>query len=145
MFLSSHKKRKPFNRLPHAGGGVSNHLFIWCRVKRSSPRRWGCFSQVGCIWTFFHVFPTQVGVFPKGLLMYASFCCLPHAGGGVSIVGITAPRIAMSSPRRWGCFPTARWSLLSLLVFPTQVGVFLCERGCRSFLVCLPHAGGGVS
>ena len=51
----------------------------------------------------------------------------------------------MSSPRTWGCF-LQRFRLLPLhLVFPTHVGVFLCQYRRLFASACLPHARGGVS
>ena len=71
-------------RLPHARGGVSIKCQREITCSSSSPRPWGCF--------FFPVqrrfqrpvFPTPVGVFPKGRQGVATLRRLPHARGGVS-------------------------------------------------------------
>ncbi len=70
---------------------------------------------------------------------------LPHAGGGVSAVGLGTLSQQESSPRRWGCFSISLAQGRESLVFPTQVGVFLVDEKLNIFTVSLPHAGGGVS
>ena len=71
--------------------------------------------------------------------------CLPHARGGVSQCRIKYARLAVSSPRSWGCFPSALRLIITGEVFPTLVGVFpgVQKKACSRF--CLPHARGGVS
>ncbi|WP_438285042.1 hypothetical protein, partial [Vibrio cholerae] len=51
----------------------------------------------------------------------------------------------VSSPRRWGCFPSTRLGWILGIVFPTQVGVFLKMALPPSDSFSLPHTGGGVS
>ena len=50
-----------------------------------------------------------------------------------------------SSPRPWGCFPTAGAGDPRRPVFPTPVGVFLKSWASRLTSCRLPHARGGVS
>ncbi len=90
--------------LPHAGGGVSKLLDRRTFINKSSPRRWGCFSQAIEAGRKAGVFPTQVGVFliPAGWCSFSA--CLPHAGGGVSHRDGSGRFQPLSSPRRWGCF-----------------------------------------
>ena len=72
-------------------------------------------------------------------------CCFPHAGGDVSYAVAVGHCVTSFSPRRWGCFPVHRAVADLLLVFPTQVGMFLglLLRAC--FSEGFPHAGGDVS
>ena len=51
----------------------------------------------------------------------------------------------MSSPRTWGCFQKPLKKTLSLMVFPTHVGVFPGMLSFSVVAVGLPHARGGVS
>ncbi len=54
------------------------------KITLSSPRPWGCFSEVYPQSIISRVFPTPVGVFPDiGYDVRISFS-LPHARGGVS-------------------------------------------------------------
>ena len=111
--------------LPHARGGVSQHL---------AP----CERCEG-------VFPTHVGVFPDRRLIVLTIAGLPHARGGVSAGAISSKAVGSSSPRTWGCFREPPHSILKVTVFPTHVGVFLRIASSGSFSRCLPHARGGVS
>ena len=52
--------------LPHARGGVSFGGFFMAYRRRSSPRSWGCFRSRRNAGGYAQVFPTLVGVFPKG-------------------------------------------------------------------------------
>ncbi|EEY42227.1 hypothetical protein VIJ_001171 [Vibrio cholerae RC27] len=79
----------PFIRLPHAGGGVSKNIDACRMAFQSSPRRWGCFHLERTQAAIRSVFPTQVGVFPAMCYPMRKRRCLPHAGGGVSILRIT--------------------------------------------------------
>ena len=90
--------------LPHACGGVSslNELIILCLV--SSPRMWGCFSRRHSGHFGYGVFPTHVGVFPKGKNCHKKTLRLPHACGGVSQVSLALRTGKLSSPRMWGQF-----------------------------------------
>src|SRR5690625_2548617 len=45
----------------------------------------------------------------------------------------------------WGCFPSSSFSLITLKVFPTHVGVFPPAQPQPLRPSCLPHACGGVS
>ena len=71
--------------LPHACGGVSIKKRKAGRLKRSSPRLWGCFQINQCPLTCRQVFPTPVGVFPNTPPDTKLAFCLPHACGGVSV------------------------------------------------------------
>ena len=77
--------------------------------------------------------------------MFASFACLPHARGGVSILILYCKGSSGSSPRAWGCFFDLYKSATSYVVFPTRVGVFLQSRLTFPINMSLPHARGGVS
>ena len=91
------------------------------------------------------VFPTQVGVFPGYQMVLRLRKGLPHAGGGVSVIEQLTDISKSSSPRRWGCFSYNIHSYFPVLVFPTQVGVFLALQRIKLWNISLPHAGGGVS
>ena len=52
---------------------------------------------------------------------------------------------ATSSPRPWGCFSPQKHPHLTIIVFPTPVGVFLVLSGSSRSSKGLPHARGGVS
>ena len=145
------------HRLPHARGGVSE-LDSLPAPYRSSPRPWGCFLEMpqGSI----PVFPTPVGVFPQ-MTVQAAYLRLPHARGGVSLIGKSYAVFAGLPHARGGVslrnerngkllvFPTPVGVFLitllrARLVFPTPVGVFLCSAS-RRHTIGLPHARGGVS
>ena len=51
--------------LPHVRGGVSHHHDSRRGMGGSSPRAWGCFSDVDTEAPLHTVFPTCVGVFPR--------------------------------------------------------------------------------
>ena len=112
-------------RLPHARGGVS-------RVESSSASTPA-------------VFPTHVGVFPSRSIPSPPPLSLPHARGGVSGLTNSCPRIALSSPRTWGCFSGSGSWWCHARVFPTHVGVFPFLEKVPKIRKSLPHARGGVS
>ena len=131
--------------LPHARGGVSVDYSDTDSIHWSSPRPWGCFPRRRSSSGRQAVFPTPVGVFLRQRKVPGPSRSLPHARGGVSPIRARSPFTKPSSPRPWGCFPTAMLRLPRSRVFPTPVGVFLrpvsgLENVCR-----LPHARGGVS
>ena len=132
--------------LPHARGGVSITLDLLRGWGVSSPRSWGCFLGADTNAGESGVFPTLVGVFlrtgnsfePRLQSSPRSWGCfskrneyrrsrfsLPHARGGVSVLG-------------WG-------GNYGFQVFPTLVGVFLRPKNRFSAQHRLPHARGGVS
>ena len=51
----------------------------------------------------------------------------------------------MFSLRKWGCCLTPDGLGLSVMVFPTQVGVLLIHWRISSLLDCFPYASGGVA
>ena len=53
--------------------------------------------------------------------------------------------LSVSSPRTWGCFQVPSTASRKPTVFPTHVGVFLCQRPLSWQVYRLPHARGGVS
>ena len=114
-------------------------------LQRSSPRPWGCFSQLRFFSSTPSVFPTPVGVFPIPWWLLALLVCLPHARGGVSMFSMRVTRNTRSSPRPWGCFFYQIVDCRDVIVFPTPVGVFLAHPGMRLVFRGLPHARGGVS
>ena len=91
------------------------------------------------------VFPTPVGVFLVGTWPEISRKSLPHARGGVSGIRWRVQDAKASSPRPWGCFQDMALQLARSAVFPTPVGVFLCQLLLRCYSLSLPHARGGVS
>ncbi len=131
--------------LPHARGGVSPSRAPRSLRHASSPRPWGCFHADFILSVSRIVFPTPVGVFLAFRFFLRRAFRLPHARGGVSAVIRHHGRPRMSSPRPWGCFRNITNSLALPIVFPTPVGVFLCDCVIFAAIECLPHARGGVS
>ena len=110
---------------PHAGGDVSGLRRLRDPADWFSPRRWGCF--------------------PASIRMMLCIKSFPHAGGDVSGNAPVRVRLLQFSPRRWGCF---QWLLVycsRIVVFPTQVGMFLRTFMPPSGVCRFPHAGGDVS
>ena len=70
---------------------------------------------------------------------------LPHARGGVSQRLGSILRGLRSSPRTWGCFYRMTVKIVTLVVFPTHVGVFPIRSNEGWNRGGLPHARGGVS
>ena len=140
VFLKKAVKRPTCGGLPHARGGVSISHRLAPRLRRSSPRTWGCFSSDALDAIQSSVFPTHVGV----------FLLLPRQQEKQGIPAhfhrqCNAKAFGMSSPRTWGCFRFFPVRAHHTLVFPTHVGVFLPTFD-KPVLVCrLPHARGGVS
>ena len=131
--------------LPHACGGVSNPCSSLWRIKKSSPRMWGCFQAVGSDPFWDDVFPTHVGVFLPQRKGLSERPRLPHACGGVSHYCRSDDPEHPSSPRMWGCFWICTMRPGLFVVFPTHVGVFLQTDGDGLPTQSLPHACGGVS
>ena len=125
VFLTFNLQTIFLSCLPHARGGVSVERGLPALIPLSSPRSWGCFQTAKKGPCHGSVFPTLVGVFPKGSQAMRSKESLPHARGGVSnkrcplrrrprvfptLVGVFllpgqfSHRWAESSPRSWGCF-----------------------------------------
>ena len=130
------------HRLPHARGGVSKIDRFGDLESRSSPRPWGCFRHQVRHAPGEEVFPTPVGVFPPSRAMLELMACLPHARGGVSDVQRTRIKVALSSPRPWGCFPEPCPAQCRCLVFPTPVGVFPKLSTAVLQSSSLPHTRG---
>ena len=110
---------------PHAGGDVSIVKELREAGMKFSPRRWGCFRY--CLersWLR-RVFPTQVGMFLSRRLSIGRRGSFPHAGGDVSPTSDFRASRSSFSPRRWGCFQKNLIEVNGILVFPTQVGMFL--------------------
>ena len=128
--------------LPHARGGVSDELARAKIEARSSPRPWGCFLPRVHTSTGSAVFPTPVGVFPRSCRGCRCHGGLPHARGGVSDVQRTRIKVALSSPRPWGCFPEPCPAQCRCLVFPTPVGVFPKLSTAVLQSSSLPHTRG---
>ena len=111
----------------------------------SSPRAWGCFLQTLYGPISSAVFPTCVGVFLRSVQLLFGSQGLPHVRGGVSLNPMQLVRTGPSSPRAWGCFFNRMQVFLSILVFPTCVGVFLGTEFAEIGIFGLPHVRGGVS
>ena len=94
-------------RLPHVRGGVSIRGCAVGIMSLSSPRAWGCFSDLDFVAMASDVFPTCVGVFPWLERLEVTGVRLPHVRGGVS-----------------SSVPVAHEARQ---VFPTCVGVFLVQ------------------
>ena len=110
---------------PHAGGDVSPALTDVPTSLSFSPRRWGCFHTRALPKETVGVFPTQVGMFLSRRLSIGRRGSFPHAGGDVSIMPSGSSSAMAFSPRRWGCFQKNLIEVNGILVFPTQVGMFL--------------------
>ena len=131
--------------LPHACGGVSEIRPSSPAPGWSSPRLWGCFSDLTFDLTAAPVFPTPVGVFPTVATKSLPGLRLPHACGGVSPAYRGQEVHLWSSPRLWGCFRIHCCGVCRCRVFPTPVGVFLIADLGGLGQGGLPHACGGVS
>ena len=114
----------PAASLPHARGGVSPIDIVAFFYIPSSPRPWGCFFILMKMRALVLVFPTPVGVFPKGFHRANPLLRLPHARGGVSKELASSCLRCLSSPRPWGCFLSGWRKKTAGNVFPTPVGVF---------------------
>ena len=122
VFLSKEGSGAELKCLPHARGGVSPVRLQEAAPDASSPRTWGCFRLERIRDTTRKVFPTHVGVFPHPRFPMTRSTGLPHARGGVSIMGAGRGSYALSSPRTWGCFHKPNAPPTDLSVFPTHVG-----------------------
>src|SRR5690606_33569568 len=91
------------------------------------------------------IFPTHVGVFLPLARLEGSWTDFPHARGGVSRIGSGVMAWGQFSPRTWGCFGRNFDRLRLPFIFPTHVGVFLCNRQKGPIIRNFPHARGGVS
>ena len=111
--------------IPHARGGVSKEALMRSDTLIYSPRPWGCFSFSAPIWCRYIIFPTPVGVFPKG--------------------GVYLGAFLRYSPRPWGCFRYTDFVLRIFQIFPTPVGVFPSAGSGAGSADYIPHARGGVS
>ena len=145
VFLAQRRPCRHEVGLPHARGGVSFLYWSTDMVLRSSPRTWGCFLKRRVAEASDTVFPTHVGVFPVKSKTANRFSCLPHARGGVSGASEHAVVRRQSSPRTWGCFIPVAGTSITVVVFPTHVGVFPLSSPCALTMGRLPHARGGVS
>ena len=95
-------------------------------LRESSPREWGCFS----------------GVNSGGMPLLS----LPHASGGVSVIGEDMDSGDKVFPTRVGVFPSPRRrSRRRIKSSPREWGCFLRDLGRCLDVVGLPHASGGVS
>ncbi len=131
--------------LPHARGGVSSPSIVGFMTVTSSPRPWGCFSGDVIPTAKKPVFPTPVGVFPMKDPAPTLGAGLPHARGGVSLVGPLATAGRRSSPRPWGCFGRKKKARTMAGSSPRPWGCFWQRRAMRGLQYSLPHARGGVS
>ena len=131
--------------LPHVRGGVSFILPSVSVALPSSPRAWGCFHIANLLTPPVPVFPTCVGVFPRGEASFKTSRGLPHVRGGVSRRPDIHTLQGSSSPRAWGCFFFPVHCHGELVVFPTCVGVFLSSPCALAMSTGLPHVRGGVS
>ena len=126
-------------------GGVSKTRSVGKGVKLSSPRAWGCFTDLAAHQDCQHVFPTCVGVFLSCFYDGLPRVGLPHVRGGVSFSKPGEHLLPLSSPRAWGCFLYLIKRDVHTPVFPTCVGVFLSCVLFYDLHYRLPHVRGGVS
>ena len=145
VFLPVTERGLPRSCLPHARGGVSILAISRFIQAWSSPRTWGCFSELVAINAGAVVFPTHVGVFLDNDPDDFRRRRLPHARGGVSRSHQISRSSLRSSPRTWGCFCGFICFSRICAVFPTHVGVFPSAENPSVDRHCLPHARGGVS
>ena len=145
MFLRTDFLTRLTASLPHVRGGVSLRSSLLSRSGWSSPRAWGCFDRGRLLHQKVAVFPTCVGVFLYGTRRRTTTPGLPHVRGGVSLPPDPRAGSMPSSPRAWGCFKIFFAATQGKAVFPTCVGVFLCEDSKVIHISCLPHVRGGVS
>ena len=87
VFLTFVYMLEVMKRIPHARGGVSIARDLLEKVRKYSPRTWGCFYSSRCHSSSSQVFPTHVGVFPEDLAQGDRAESIPHARGGVSEAG----------------------------------------------------------
>ena len=139
------KRRRAFQSLPRASGGVSCRSRWATRARQSSPRKRGCFSECQVYRRYDHVFPAQAGVFPEACESSKQHLGLPRASGGVSDALHVSIETRWSSPRKRGCFQNAFLNAAARLVFPAQAGVFLRRIVGIFLFASLPRASGGVS
>ena len=104
VFLPTTRQNRAAASLPHARGGVSNHIFRDITEAESSPRPWGCFQERSPLGSTPGVFPTPVGVFLIINGVEFKRVSLPHARGGVSLMSARLGGMLRSSPRPWGFF-----------------------------------------
>ncbi len=129
--------------IPHVRGG--GPIYARERVTRTgySPRAWGWTDNNGFSREPGGVFPTCVGVDRTGKRTNKRGFGIPHVrGGGPKTVHLLI-WLGLYSPRAWGWTePVPLWQL-SILVFPTCVGV---DRRFRYHLCNpdgIPHVRGG--
>ncbi len=90
------------------------------------------------------LFPTHVGVSLDVATRMDYTAPLPHTRGGVpKRTSVEMPH-QNSSPHTWGCPYRQYVSLCRNWLFPTHVGVSLCEHGVMIPSTPLPHTRGGV-
>ena len=139
------KRRRAFQSLPRASGGVSDALHVSIETRWSSPRKRGCFQNAFLNAAARLVFPAQAGVFPVSEPLLCVRKSLPRASGGVSRYASGRTAEVLSSPRKRGCFRASDARRRGHQVFPAQAGVFLETVKIRWDWLGLPRASGGVS
>ncbi len=69
---------------------------------------------------------------------------LPHTRGGVPGLARRMVLGDTSSPHTWGCPNSTTSQPVIIILFPTHVGVSLCDIGPKTGGQALPHTRGGV-
>ena len=127
---------------PHARGDGPRRGDRHDRCPEFSPRPWG--------WSALHhrgfrnrgVFPTPVGMVRFSRFATGAFMRFPHARGDGPLCRKKTQRNRKFSPRPWGWSGETDPRELSLLVFPTPVGMVRCEFGFPHIFASFPHARG---
>ena len=117
-----------FSRFPHACGGVPFQSIKENKVRKFSPRMWGCTGSAGTRASSDSVFPTHVGVYLKIPPNRSTAKRFPHACGGVPLRLASLRSWMAFSPRMWGCTDVTKVKPAETIVFPTHVGVYRPAR-----------------
>ena len=134
----------PYASLPHTRGGVPKGSEKHGNSSNSSPHTWGCPYEYKLPELAGDLFPTHVGVSPRAFFIACPLTSLPHTRGGVPKYFIFLGLVAYSSPHTWGCPYKEPSREVSILLFPTHVGVSPPMMFKVVIDISLPHTRGGV-